>query len=67
MFKDKSSNKKKELDFDEMIGQLKEKFNNSLSSSEQVKILTVLPQSWSERRIADEFETTKHKARVAKN
>ena len=49
-----------------MIEQLKEKFKNTELESEKVKILTVLPKSWSEREVADTFETTRHKARVAK-
>lgn len=49
-----------------MILQLKEKFHLTKDRSEKIKILTVLPKSWSERKIAEEFETTKHTARVAK-
>ena len=63
MFQEESSEEKK--DFNEMIGQLKEKFEKS-STTEQVKILTVLPKSWSQRKIAEEFGTTRHKALVAK-
>ena len=58
-----SSEEKK--DFNEMIGQLKEKFEQS-STTDQIKILTVLPKSWSQRKIAEEFGTTRHKALVAK-
>ena len=53
-------------DFKEMIFQLKEKFHGTTDRSEKVKILTVLPKSWSERRISSEFETTRHTANVAK-
>ena len=49
-----------------MISQLKDKFKESSLNSEQIKILTVLPKSWSERKIAEVFGTTRHKARVAK-
>ena len=52
--------------FKEIIGQLKEKFENTTNSTEQVKILTVLPKSWSQRKIVEEFGTTRHKALVAK-
>ena len=60
---EESSEEKK--DFNEMIGQLKEKFEQS-STTDQIKILTVLPKSWSQRKIAEEFGTTRHKASVAK-
>jgi hypothetical protein len=33
-------------EFNEMISQLKEKFKNTDSGSQKLKILTVLPKSW---------------------
>lgn len=51
----------------EMISQLKEKFQMTKNQSEKIRILTVLPMSWSQRKIATEFNTTRHTAAVAKN
>lgn len=53
-------------DESEMISQLKEKFHETKNQSEKIRILTVLPKSWSQRKIASEFGTTRHTAAVAK-
>jgi hypothetical protein len=45
-------------EFNEMISQLKEKFNNTDSRSEKLKILTVLPKRWGICRIVKEFLTS---------
>lgn len=58
---------KKDQDFDEMIFQMKEKFNLTKSRSEKVQILTVLPKSWKVRQIAREFGTSRHTAKLAKD
>ena len=51
----------------EIINQLKEKFKKeNINRSEKIKILTVLPKSWSIRKIASEFNTTRHTASIAK-
>ena len=42
-------------DESEMIWQLKEKFEETNTKSEKVKILIVLPKSWSIRKVQDEF------------
>ena len=42
-------------DESEMIRQLKEKFKETIMRSEKVQILTVLPKSWSIRKVQDEF------------
>ncbi|KAL5503158.1 hypothetical protein EMCRGX_G010065 [Ephydatia muelleri] len=42
-------------DADEIIQQLKEKFQNCATKSEQVQVLTVLPKSWSVRKVEQEF------------
>ena len=55
-----------ESDLKEMLNQLKSKFKETNSNRLKVMLLTILPQSWSERRIAAEFETTQHMARTAK-
>lgn len=44
-----------ESDENEMILQLKEKFWETMKRSEQVQILTVLPRSWTRKRIQNEF------------
>ena len=42
-------------DESEMLEQLKEKFHETKESSVKIQILTVLPKSWSTRRIEREF------------
>ena len=53
----------------EVIKQLKEKFVSTKSRSERIRILTVLPRSWSMsiRHIMDNFDCTFYQARLAKN
>ena len=53
-------------DAEEIVQQLKDKFNSTTSSSERIKILTVLPKSWSKRKIAKEFDVFRYLARRAK-
>ena len=50
----------------EVIGQLKEKFNSTVKRSEKVRILTILPKSWSVRNIMKEFGASNNMARQAK-
>eukprot|EP00731_Ephydatia_muelleri_P019982 Em0012g807a len=57
---------KVEEDFKEMILQLKHKFDDSEKVSEKVQVLTILPQSWSIRRIQEEFGATYRTARLSK-
>jgi hypothetical protein len=40
-------------DFKEIMEQLKQKFNETDIRSEKVKVLTVLPKSWSRRKVAE--------------
>lgn len=54
-------------DSEEMIEQLKHKFGNEPKRSAKVQILTVLPASWSRRKLSNEFETTEYMAAVAKH
>ena len=53
-------------DENEIILQLKEKFSVTTNRSEQIQILTILPKSWSRRRIQDEFGVTEYMARKSK-
>ena len=53
-------------DESEMIQQLKEKFQLTTQRSEQLQILTVLPKSWSLRKIQQEFGVTNYMARKSK-
>jgi len=46
---------------------LKKKFNQEENRSNKVQILTVLPSSWSRRKIAEEFNTTQYMASVSKS
>ena len=48
------------------LWQLKEKFSATTSRSEQVTILTLLPKSWSLRRVQKEFSTTFCMARTSR-
>ena len=50
----------------EIIQQLKDKFQATSERSIQVQILTVLPQSWSIRKIEKEFGVSNFMARTAK-
>lgn len=50
----------------EMIVQLKDKFNTTTKKSEKIQILTVLPLSWSIRKIQEEFGATNFMVRTAK-
>ena len=50
----------------EIIQQLKEKFALTKSRSEMIRILTVLPKSWSIPQIIEEFGVSIYMARLAK-
>ena len=50
----------------EMIQQLKEKFQETKKRSEQVQVLTVLPKSWSVKKIQQEFGVSEYLARQSK-
>lgn len=53
--------------YDEIISKLKEKFiEPDCSRFDKIRILTVLPDSWSVQKIADTFETNKYIASQAK-
>ncbi len=58
--------KESETFYHEMISQLKEKFKMVGKRSEKMQVLTVLPSSWSIRRIQDEFGASNFMARAAK-
>lgn len=53
-------------DKNEMLDQLKNKFIESTDKDLKMKILTVLPQSWSLSKIVKEFKTTSHLAKFSK-
>ena len=55
-----------ESDESEIIVQLKEKFRATTERSEQLQILTVLPQSWTRKRIQAEFGVSDYMARKSK-
>lgn len=53
--------------FDEIMIQLKEKFNlPTTSRSDQLKVLSVLPKSWSVNKIVSEFNTSHHTVKQMK-
>lgn len=47
----------------EIIEQLKHKFSTEFDNSEKIRILTILPKSWSIRKICREFKSSYHMAR----
>ena len=53
-------------DESEIIQQLKEKFKTTTKTSEKLQILTVLPQSWTRKRIQSEFGVSDYMARKCK-
>ncbi len=53
-------------DYDEIITQLKGKFQSCERRSDQMQVLTVLPQSWSIRQMQDEFGISNYMARATK-
>ena len=52
-------------DGDEMVQQLKEKYSSSTSRSERMRILTLLPRSWSIKKAANVFDVSKYLIRQA--
>ena len=52
-------------DGEEIVQQLKEKFN-STTRSERLRIVTVLPKSWSGRKVAMVFGVSRYLSRRAK-
>lgn len=55
-----------ETDEGEMLAQLKEKFRSATEKSDMVQILTVLPKSWSIKRVQNEFGAPDYMVRKAK-
>lgn len=54
--------------FNEMIDQLKEKYHDPLTTYEmKIKLLTILPKSWSISRIAGTMNASFHAAKSAKD
>ena len=49
------------------LKQLKEKFYTTTKKSEKVQILTILPKSWSVKKIQSKFGTFNYMARKAKD
>lgn len=47
-------------DSEEMIKQLKEKFDESTNRATKIKVLSVLPKSWSGNKIKKKFAATQH-------
>ena len=50
----------------EIVKQLKEKFHSTTERSEMVQALTVLPRSWTARRVQDEFGASNYMVRTAR-
>ena len=58
--------KLKANEYDELIHQLKIKFQASENKNEKNQIPTMLPNSWSARKVSNEFNCSKHMATFAK-
>ena len=63
---DSTDIKTQKSDESEIIMQLKEKFRVTTKRSEQMQILTVVPQSWSRKQIQAEFGVSDYMARKSK-
>ena len=57
---------KNKNEYEEMVQQLKETFQATNKRSIQMQVLTLLPQSWSKRRMETEFKISNYMARAAK-
>lgn len=53
-------------DQSEIVKQLKEKFSQTKKRSEKIMILTLLPASWSQKKIQNEFGATDYMVRTVK-
>ena len=53
-------------DYEELIRSLKSKFQETQEKNEKYQILTLLPTSWGEKKIQNEFGCTLYMARTAK-
>ena len=60
------SQKNKEVEYDEILTQLKEKHAFSRNANKKIMISTILPKSWSVKRIEEEFQTTRYAAELSK-
>jgi len=49
-----------------MINQLKDKFKSCKLRSEKIQVLTVLPKSWTRRKVVEEFQVSEYMVRKAK-
>lgn len=49
-----------------MIQQIKEKFKYTTKNSEKIQLLTILPKSWTVRKMEKEFNVSNFMARKAK-
>ena len=56
---------KKAEGFDKLVGLLKEKLM-SVGRSQKVQILTLVPESWSQNKVATEFQVTKYMVKQAR-
>lgn len=56
----------REIELEEMLRGIKDKFKCTKNYSERLQILTIAPPSWSIRQLSREFETTRYMAQKAK-
>jgi len=53
--------------FDTILASLKETYNNTEKRAKKLQCLTLVATIWSERKISEEFGTSRETARHAKN
>lgn len=58
---------KVQTDSSEMIQQLKDKFETTSNRDEKIKMLSILPKSWSADKVASEFKVPIYMAKKTKN
>jgi hypothetical protein len=56
-----------EINPDEWLFKLKEQFRKSSSQNENIFLLTILPQSWTQQKMMKEFQISRHLAGKTKN
>ncbi|GBM57410.1 hypothetical protein AVEN_257075-1 [Araneus ventricosus] len=62
----KKERKKKCDDIDRLVELMKVKLNSNLSKREKIQVLAIVPQSWSRKRVATEFNVIEYMAQKAR-
>lgn len=54
-------------DMDKLVELMKLKLNTNISKREKIQVLTIAPQSWSRKKVAQEFQVSEYMVRKARN